>query len=116
VNELGRRRPSLGPDPEGNTSAIPAEDPVVPQRKNGELVFESPWESRAFGMAVALHDAGAFSWDRFSRRLGERLTPAGPSVGYTAVLPAAPDTSSMYYKAWIAALEDVLTELGHDLV
>ena len=30
-----------------------------PPRANGELVFEAPWESRAFGVAVALHESGA---------------------------------------------------------
>jgi len=34
--------------------------------RNGELVFQAPWEGRAFGMAVALHDAGLFTWG-FSR-------------------------------------------------
>ena len=31
-------------------------------RKNGELVFEAPWEARAFGLAVALSEAGQFPW------------------------------------------------------
>ena len=30
---------------------------AAPPRSNGELVFEAPWESRSFGMAVALSEA-----------------------------------------------------------
>ena len=43
--------------------------PAAPPRRNGELVFEAPWESRLFGLTMALHEAGAFSWDEFRSRL-----------------------------------------------
>ena len=36
----------------GGTAALP--------RKNGELVFEAPWESQAFGMAIALYERNGF--------------------------------------------------------
>ena len=36
------------------------EGPAAPPRSNGELVFAAPWESRAFGLAMALHDGGLF--------------------------------------------------------
>ena len=32
--------------------------PAAPPRDNGELVFAAPWESRAFGLALALNEAG----------------------------------------------------------
>jgi hypothetical protein len=38
-------------------------------RKNGELVFEAPWEGRAFGMAVALSEGRLYGWDEFRARL-----------------------------------------------
>ena len=38
-------------------------------RQNGELVFESPWEARAFGIAVALSEAGQYPWPDFSAAL-----------------------------------------------
>ena len=28
-------------------------------RKNGELVFDEPWQGRVFGMAVALHEGAS---------------------------------------------------------
>ena len=30
-------------------------------RKNGELVFDAPWQSRAFGMVVGLVQKGLFT-------------------------------------------------------
>mgnify|MGYP000392023945 CR=1 FL=1 len=46
------------------TDAAPAavldiDGPAAPPRSNGELVFAEPWESRAFGLAMALNAGGA---------------------------------------------------------
>ena len=38
-------------------------------RWNGELVFESPWEGRAFGLAVALVEQGGYEWEDFRQLL-----------------------------------------------
>jgi nitrile hydratase accessory protein len=65
-------------------------------RKNGELVFEAPWEGRAFGMAVVLHDRGAYPWDEFRDRLVGRIGEGSPS----------------YYESWLAALEALLLARG----
>ena len=32
-------------------------------------MFEAPWQSRAFGLAIALHDAGAIDFEEFRERL-----------------------------------------------
>jgi hypothetical protein len=37
---------------------LDVEGPAAPPRSNGELAFAAPWESRAFGLAMALHDGG----------------------------------------------------------
>ncbi len=70
-------------------------------RKNGELVFEEAWHSRAFGMAVALHERGAFEWEEFRveliREIAEMTARGGEFV---------------YYQAWLAALETVLARKG----
>jgi nitrile hydratase accessory protein len=71
-------------------------------RKNGELVFEQPWQSRAFGLVVALHNAGAFEWEEFRRHLIAR-------IGRWDVTHA-PAEPYAYYEHWLRALEDVLTE------
>jgi cobaltochelatase CobN len=66
-------------------------------RRNGELVFEAPWQGRAFGMAVALHEQGAFAWDEFRAALIAEITAAETQGG-----------PFEYYEAWLAALERVL--------
>jgi len=45
------------------------DEQVALPRKNGELVFEAPWEARAFGLAVALNEAGVYPWRDFSQGL-----------------------------------------------
>ena len=79
------------------TAALPVDGPGAPPRDNGELVFAEPWESRAFGMAVGLHDAGAFTWPTFQAALIARI---------------AADASGAYYRHWLGALEDVLAADG----
>ena len=48
---------------------LPAEGPGAPPRANGELVFQAPWESRIFGVTLALYEAGRFEWSEFQSRL-----------------------------------------------
>ncbi|MFI2302056.1 nitrile hydratase accessory protein [Actinacidiphila glaucinigra] len=84
------------------TAPLDVDGPAAPPRSNGELVFAEPWESRAFGMAVALHEAGAFAWPRFQAALISRIRAW--EDGRSA------DEAWDYYRLWLAALEDVLTE------
>jgi nitrile hydratase accessory protein len=86
------------------TAPLDIEGPAAPPRSNGELVFSEPWESRAFGMAVSLHEAGAFAWPQFQTALIARI-----AAWETA---PAQDESWSYYRLWLAALEDVLVGLG----
>jgi nitrile hydratase accessory protein len=79
------------------------EGPTAPPRANGELVFSEPWESRAFGMAVSLYEAGAFTWPEFQAALIARIR-----AWETA---SAPDEPWNYYQLWLAALEDVVVGL-----
>ena len=72
--------------------------PGSPPRSNGELVFAEPWESRAFGLALALHAEGAFEWEDFRQEL----------IATIAVW----DEAWSYYRCWLAALESVLTARG----
>ncbi len=75
-------------------------DAALP-RKNGELVFEAPWEGRAFGLAVALCDARAFPWDDFRDRLILAIARDEAAGNPTA-----------YYERWLAALESLLLDQG----
>ena len=36
-------------------------------------MFAEPWESRAFGMAVTLYEAGVFTWPQFQAALIARI-------------------------------------------
>ncbi|POX60377.1 nitrile hydratase accessory protein [Streptomyces sp. Ru62] len=85
------------------SAPLEIEGPAAPPRSNGELVFAEPWESRAFGMAVSLYEAGAFTWPEFQAALVARITAWESTAG--------PDEPYEYYRLWLAALEDVLTGL-----
>jgi nitrile hydratase accessory protein len=87
------------------TAALDTSGPAAPPRSNGELVFAEPWESRAFGMAVALADAGAFTWDEFRDHLVARIAAWEAEHGVDS-----PDFR--YYTCWLDALEDVLVGGG----
>jgi nitrile hydratase accessory protein len=77
----------------GGASAVP--------RRNGELVFDAPWQGRAFGMAVALSEQGLFPWEEFRQRLIREVAAAQARGG-----------EFRYYDAWLAAFEGVLAERG----
>jgi nitrile hydratase accessory protein len=65
-------------------------------RKNGELVFQAPWEGRAFGIAVLLNEKGAYEWNAFRDRLVAEIAAGSPD----------------YYASWLDALQSLLIEKG----
>src|SRR5215510_3248953 len=79
------------------TYLLDVDGPAAPPRSNGELVFAAPWEARVFGMALALREAGAFSWDEFRARL---------------IAEIAADRERAYYVSFAAALEGLLSAKG----
>ena len=82
------------------TAAIP--------RLNGEPQFSAPWQSRAFGMAMALHEEGAFEWEDFrSRLIAEIASAEAATDGGTT---QTDDDGSLYYGRWVTALTAVLAE------
>lgn len=83
-------------DMEG-TTALP--------RKNGELVFDAPWESRAFGMAVALYGQEGYDWEEFRGRLISRI---GDWERSGQDERAAWD----YYRHWLASFEALVKARG----
>ncbi|HET6794891.1 MAG TPA: hypothetical protein VFH45_10630 [Acidimicrobiales bacterium] len=70
--------------------------PAAPPRRNGELVFEAPWEGRAFGMAVALLQHHGLGWEDFRCHL-------------VAAIARRPDAA--YYEHFV----DALAALGERL-
>jgi nitrile hydratase accessory protein len=85
-------------------TVLDVDGPAAPPRANGELVFAEPWESRAFGMAVTLVDAGLFTWDEFREGLVARI------AAWEA--DHAPGEDYRYYRCWLAALEDTVVAAG----
>ena len=77
------------------------EGPAAPPRSNGELVFAAPWESRAFGLAMALHDRGLFEWEAFRRQL----------IAAVARAEATGDEFA-YDRCWLEALQVLLDASG----
>jgi nitrile hydratase accessory protein len=75
-------------------------------RQNGELVFNAPWESRAFGMAVALYEQGRYQrWDEFRERLIAEIAAWERHH-------REHEEPWNYYERWLAALERLLVEKG----
>jgi nitrile hydratase accessory protein len=78
--------------------------PAAPPRANGEMVFDAPWESRLFGMTLALVEAGRFAWGEFQQRLiaavGSWEAEHHDGEGYR------------YYDRWAEALDSLLDDLG----
>jgi nitrile hydratase accessory protein len=71
--------------------------PAALPRRNGELVFEAPWQGRAFGMALGVVRRLGIPWREFQQRL-------------IAEIGAHPDAP--YYECWLAALERLVVERG----
>ena len=76
----------------GGVTAVP--------RRNGELVFEEPWQGRVFGMAVALSEQGLLPWEEFRQAL------------IAEIAAAARGGEFRYFHAWLAAFEQVLATRG----
>lgn len=77
--------------------------PLLSQpQSNGELVFDAPWQARAFAMAVHLNEQGVFSWAAWSFRLANfiRVHEEHESI----------QNSDDYYRVWLDALESMITE------
>jgi cobaltochelatase CobN len=70
-------------------------------RKNGELVFDAPWQARVFGMAVALSEESRYDWEEFRRELIRAVAETEARGG-----------AFEYYEAWLLAFERVLARKG----
>ena len=69
-------------------------DVVGVPRRNGELAFDAPWESRAFGLAAAVVETCfGGDWEPFRTRLIAAITA---------------DEARPYWESWTVALEDLL--------
>ena len=77
-----------------------AELPGLPRDADGP-VFRAPWEAQAFGLTLALHARGIFTWREWTDALTAEIKAA-----------AAPDDGTRYYEHWLAALEKLAAAKG----
>lgn len=87
------------------SAALAWEGPLSPPRRNGEIVFDTLWESRVFGMTMTLYESGAFVWDEFRDRLIAAI--AGWERGHH---PHA--AAYRYWDCWLEAFERLLADKG----
>jgi nitrile hydratase accessory protein len=95
----------MGMSEQQRRPALELEGPSAPPRKNGELVFDSQWEARLFGLTMALHEAGLFEWEEFRQRLIAEI------ADWERHHPGS-DASWSYYERWLTAFETLLGERG----
>jgi hypothetical protein len=81
-----------------NAELLDADGAAAPPRRNGELVFEAPWQSRVFGLCAAIIET-CFDGDRepFRQRL-------------IAAIAAEPERP--YWDSWTLALQCLVLEAG----
>lgn len=91
------------PEVERLVADLPARE-HLPQAA-GELSFTSPWEIRAFAIAVAAHQSGRFGWGEFQGRLVEEIE-AWETAGPTH------QGAWSYYREWVDALEGLVLQHG----
>jgi len=75
----------------------------APPRSNGELLFQRPWEGRAFGMAIALSKQGHYEWEDFRQGLIA-------SISEWEATHCKDDPDWDYYQRWLLALERLTLE------
>jgi len=102
--EAGARGPDPDPDAIDQRPDRQIADMAGPSalpRRNGELVFESVWAARVFGMTVGLNQSQRFHWNEFRDRLIAEIGAAERE-----------ERDFSYYARWFAAFERVLTDKG----
>ena len=76
---------------------------LQPPMANGEVVFDAPWQSRVFAMAVSLHESGVFPWSEFQAQLIEVIGRADAQDDGTAYA---------YFDHFATALQELLIDKG----
>jgi nitrile hydratase accessory protein len=96
--------PAAGGGRTGTSYLLDSAGPAAPPRDNGELVFAAPWESRAFGIALALHDTGCIDWEEFRHSVIREISQ------WEAAHPSREGWN--YYDCWLRSLERLVSTKG----
>ena len=78
------------------THAPLAPAPLTPAR------FEEPWHAQVFALAVALNEAGHFTWPEWTELFGANLQTLRAANNLTG--------DEGYYVAWVSALEQMMIQ------
>jgi len=81
-----------------NTDLLDVDGVAAPPRRNGELVFDAPWQSRVFGLAAAIVET---SFDGNREPFRQQLIRA-----------IADDPERDYWDSWTVALEELVVTNG----
>ena len=76
------------------------EGALSPPRKNGELQFAEPWESRLFGLTMSLYESGAFAWSEFQAALIDAIGAWERAHGRSG-------EGYRYWERWLEAFESL---------
>ncbi|WP_336763414.1 nitrile hydratase accessory protein [Asaia sp. VD9] len=66
--------------------------------------FGAPWHARIWGLAVHLHQQGAFTWPEWVKTFSTAVATISPEPGECV--------NDTYYRQWAAALEKLLACKG----
>ena len=69
--------------------------------RNGDPVFDAPWQAKTFAMAVKLNETGMFSWSEWADCLAKNIAEFEKHSQI--------NTSDDYYKLWQSTLEQLVT-------
>ena len=90
------------------TQTYELEGAVAPPMANGELVFDAPWQGRAFGIARGLAERGVYEWDDFRAALIEQIGAFDRSDETHGLDSSVPTPQFHYYDHFLRALETIL--------
>ena len=71
--------------------------PRIPTNADEEIVFNFPWEAKAFALVVHLYQQGHYTWVEWAAALSEEIKAAG-----------AEDDGTRYYLLWLSAAEKLV--------
>lgn len=78
---------------------------TIPVCADGDMVFNEPWEAKAFAIIVTLSQAGYFTWGEWVDCFSEQVTAA-------TQVEAEGGTPKTYYEQWVDAAEALLVSKG----
>ncbi|HET6472966.1 MAG TPA: nitrile hydratase accessory protein [Pseudomonadales bacterium] len=91
------------------TAEFALDGAAAPPMLNGELVFDAPWQGRAFGIARGMAERGVYAWDDFRDRLIAEIG-AFDRHAEAVVRRGGAAPPFHYYDHFLRALETLLVE------